>query len=435
MVHRLLLLLLCASPLFSAGGHGGHAPMAPFLLQFALILAAAKLGGEVFERIGQPAVLGELLAGVVIGNLHLAGVQLGRAISSSELIVLVGELGVILLLFEVGLESKLDDLTEVGISATVVATAGVIAPVALGYGVSKLFLPGEPWYAHLFAGATLAATSVGITARVLRDLGRTNTKEARIILGAAVVDDVLGLVILGVVSALVTSVALSGVAMVEAGPVLLIVGKAVVFLAGAIFIGRYTHVNLARFGNRFRTPGVALTVAACHCFVLSGLAALAGLAPIVGAFAAGLVLEETHYEGFFKRGELPIHQLVRPVATLFVPVFFVLMGMRVQLQAFTHTEVLGFAAALSAAAIVGKQVCGLCVFERGLNRLAIGVGMIPRGEVGLIFIGIGAGMTVAGKPVFPEGTVTALVVMVMVTTLLTPPLLRLAFLRNRSNQN
>jgi len=430
----LLLLLVFMVGLLSFGhaaaGHGsegGHASVYGVLFGLVIVLLAAKIGGELFETMHQPAVLGELIFGMVLGNLHLLGMTALDPFKSDEILTLFAEIGVILLLFEVGLESDLRALLAVGASATIVAVLGVLAPIGLGYAVSLWFLPESAWYVHLFVGATLAATSVGITARVLKDLQQMHTREARIILGAAVVDDVLGLIILAVVSGLITSIGSGASAEISLLPVLIIIGKALAFLAGAVFVGGWVAEKVLDIGAKSRVGGMAVVLSVCHCFSLAGLAELLGLAPIVGAFAAGLVLSEEHFKGFTKMQAHKFEEIVAPISSILVPVFFVLMGFKVDLQSFGDVSVLTFAAALSLAAILGKQICSLGVLEKGLNRLAIGVGMIPRGEVGLIFANIGAGLLVAGQPIFGTETFSAMVVMVMVTTLATPPLLKLLF--------
>ncbi len=395
------------------------------LLALIVIMLLAKVGAELFERLGQPAVLGELTVGILLSGVGLAGVAVVEGWKHSAGLHLVAEVGVILLLFEVGLESHLNELLEVGWSALLVAVVGVIAPVVLGYGVSAYFLAGEPWYVHLFVGGTLAATSVGITARVLKDLNKLDTKEARIILGAAVVDDVLGLIILAVISGLVTSVARGGGAGLSAGAILVIILKAVLFLSGAIFIGRLVHINAVRAGARFRVAGVPLVIAISFCFALAAAAGAMGLAPIIGAFAAGLVLEPSDYEVYRRRGEMPIESLIKPLSTILTPVFFVMMGLRVDLRAFISTETLAFAGVVTLVAILGKQACSLGVLEKDVRRVVVGVGMIPRGEVGLIFTGIGARLVAHGEPVFSANTVSAMVVMVVLTTLVTPPVLKI----------
>jgi len=398
------------------------------MIALGLIILVAKLGGELFGRLGQPPVLGELVAGVILGNVSLAGISVLEPLKTNLAVTAVAEIGVILLLFEVGLESDLGQMLEVGGSALLVACLGVMAPMLLGYFVSVAFLPDYGWQTHLFVGATLTATSVGITARVLKDLGRSDSAEARIILGAAVADDVIGLLVLAVVSGLVTAAAAGGFAF---APALWIVVKACLFLAAAVLAGRFLSQRMFLLAARLRVPGVLVALAICFCFLVAALAGWAGLAPIVGAFAAGVVLDPVHYRPFLERGERRVEELLFPITTLIAPVFFVLMGLRVELRSFASATVLGFAAVVTLAAVAGKQICGLGVLERGLNRIAVGVGMIPRGEVGLIFAGIGSTLLVGPRPVFSPTTYSALVAMVMVTTFMTPPLLKLAFGRKR----
>lgn len=387
-----------------------------------IMLAVAKLGGDLATRARQPAVLGELLAGVLLGNLGLVGLPALDAWKANPTLDVLAQIGVILLLFEVGLESTVRDMLKVGLSAVLVAMLGVVIPFALGWGVGGLLLPGELWYAHAFLGATLTATSVGITARVLQDLGKSTTPEARVILGAAVVDDVLGLVILAVLSGLIAA-ANAGTPM-AVGSVGLIVAKAILFLGGALALGQFVSPQLFGLASRLRGRGILLTTALIFCFALSALAAVIGLAPIVGAYAAGLILEDVHYRSLAERGERQLKELLQPIGTFLVPLFFVLMGMRVDLTAFGESGILALAALLTVAAIAGKQVCGLGAVGGRLDRLTIGIGMIPRGEVGLIFANIGLGLTVAGIPVVDRSAYSAIVIMVIVTTLVTPPALR-----------
>ncbi|MCI0363360.1 MAG: cation:proton antiporter, partial [Phycisphaerales bacterium] len=308
-----------------------------------------------------------------------------------------------------------------------VAVAGVVAPFFLGWGVAAYFLPGESLLTHIFIGATLCATSVGITARVLKDMGKLQTREARIILGAAVIDDVLGLLILAVVAGAIKA-AMAGSALSTAG-VMVIAVKAILFLVGAIAAGCYLVPHLFRRASRLETRGVLLALAVAFCFLLAWVASQVGLAPIVGAFAAGLVLDEAHFVLFRDRGEYRLDELLQPVSALLVPIFFVSMGLKVDLSAFARPELLGFATVLTLAAIIGKQVCSLAVIERPINRIAIGLGMIPRGEVGLIFAGIGATLTLpnlqgVSEPVIGSAAFGAVVIMVITTTLVTPPLLK-----------
>lgn len=395
----------------------------------ALIIVGAKLGGEALGRIGQPPVLGELLVGVLLGNLNLFGITILDPLRADTTLRVAAEIGAILLLFEVGVESDLLQLLAVGWSSLVVATFGVVAPLVLGYFVSAWLIPDASWLTHLFVGGTLTATSVGITARVLKDLRRADTKEARIILGAAVADDVIGLLVLAVVSGLVAA-ATSGKTSLQWTSTLWIVLKAVLFLTLAVIAGRFWSQRVFTYAVRLQVAGVLLGLCIAFCFVLAGIAAMVGLAPIVGAFAAGVVLEEVHYQPFLERGERRVQELLFPITTLAVPVFFVLMGLRVDLRSFASPAVLGFAALIALVAIIGKQVCGLGVLERGVDRLVIGVGMIPRGEVGLIFAGLGSTLVLAGKPVLSPTIFSAMVLVIMLTTFLTPPLLKIAFERH-----
>ncbi len=409
----------------------GHVLDPMVLLGLACILVVAKLGGELFERLGQPAVLGELVGGIIIGNLVLFGFIGAEGLKTNEVIGALAEIGVIILLFEVGLESDLKEMMEVGWSSLLVAILGVVAPFFLGWAVSAYFIPNESRLVHIFIGATLCATSVGITARVFKDLGKLATREARIILGAAVIDDVFGLMILAVVAGAIKASA-TGAAVSIMG-VGLIAAKALMFLIGAIALGHFVMPRLLRGAGRLETRGVLLTLAICFCLFLSWVAAKVELAPIVGAFAAGLVLDEVHYQPKGAKKERALEDLLHPVSTFLVPIFFVLMGMKVDLRFFgsggDRLNLLGFAVALTLAAILGKQVCAAGALERGANRLAIGIGMIPRGEVGLIFAGIGASLMLPNasginQPVIGPAVFGAVVIMVIITTLITPPALK-----------
>ncbi|MGH7529418.1 MAG: cation:proton antiporter [Gemmatimonadales bacterium] len=410
---------LAALPLAAAAG---GSDIAPVVLGLAVILVAAKLGGDLAVRAGQPAVLGELVVGVLLGNASLVGIGWFEPIAQDTTIVMLAELGVLILLFEVGLEATVGEMLKVGLPSLLVAVLGVVTPFALGWGVGVLMLPDASPYVHAFLGATLTATSVGITARVLQDLGRSRSPEARIILGAAVIDDVLGLIILAVVAGVIGA-ANAGTSL-SLGATGLVIVKAVVFLVGALVLGVLLTPKLFARAARLRGSGVLLTTALSFCFLLAYLASLVGLAPIVGAYAAGLILEDVHYRDFTGRGEHELEDLIRPVATVLVPVFFVLMGMRVELSAFAQSGVLGLAALLTLAAVIGKQACSLGAFRPGLDRLSIGIGMIPRGEVGLIFASIGMGLTIGGVPVVSPSLYSAIVIMVILTTMAAPPALK-----------
>ncbi len=393
--------------------------IAPVLIALVAILAAAKLGGAVAEHLGQPAVLGELLAGIAMAALPLAGVHGLEFVAHDHTVEALAELGVILLLFEVGLSTRLADLMRVGVSAFLVATVGVVVPMVLGWMVGKWLLPGSHPYVPVFLGATLCATSVGITARVLNDMRRVGTAEGQIILGAAVIDDVMGLLVLAVIVGMLGSGARESGTGLRIAVVTL---KAVGFLIGALVSGRMLAPRLFRLAARLRGRGVVFTSALITCFVLAWAADLAGLAPIVGAFAAGLVLEGVPFGELLPDGE-SIEHLLLPLSSVLVPIFFVHMGLMVNLRELAGGSVV-LALALTAAAVLGKQACALAVVTRGVDRFAVGLGMIPRGEVGLIFAGMGLTLKVDGVAVLGPGEFAAVVAMVMLTTLLTPPLLR-----------
>ena len=449
-VLRGLLIFLCLEGKYafaSAAESRGDA-IAPALLAIIAILVAAKLFGEISERCGLPSVFGELVGGIILGNLVLLNPAWGF-FEALRIIPVQGywpitvdslaRLGVIILLFEVGLQSTVKGMMKVGASSFIVAVLGVIAPLILGFGVSWFFIRNIPiglahivpagfslFYVHLFVGSVLCATSVGITARVFKDLGKLQMKEAQIILGAAVIDDVLGLIVLAVISGIVTS-AESGQP-VAFGTVSRLILMSILFLVGTLFAGVFLVPRIMKQLARLRTSGVVLVSSLVFAFLLAYLANLAGLAPIVGAFAAGLLLEEVHFRGF--REDVQIERLIRPVSTFLVPIFFVLMGIQVRLESFANPSIIGLAAGLTIAAILGKQICGLGIVEKNLDRLTIGIGMIPRGEVGLIFSSIGRSFKV-----IDDATFSAVVIMVIVTTLITPPLLNLTLRRKRKHQS
>jgi Kef-type K+ transport system membrane component KefB len=416
-----LLCALSALPAWASGGEHGD-PVASLVLSLALMLLFAKLGGDLAARVGQPSVLGEIAVGVLLGNIGRLGVPLIDSIREDATVDMLARLGVLVLLFEVGLESTVAQMLKVGLSSFLVACLGVAAPFALGWMVGAWFLPEADVYVHAFLGATLCATSVGITARVLKDLDSSRTNEARVILGAAVIDDVLGLVILAVVTGAITAADRGG--SLSYAQVGVLFGKATLFLTGSLALGVYLSPRLFSLASKLRARQVLLAVGLAFCFLLSWLANAIGLAPIVGAFAAGLILEDVHYRNFTGRGEHSLEEVIAPISAFLVPVFFVLMGMRADLRAFGQPGVLGFAVALCGAAIVGKQACSFGVVGRNVDRLTVGLGMIPRGEVGLIFANIGLSLSVRDEQIVDRATFSAVVVMVIVTTLVTPPLLK-----------
>ncbi|MDT7542176.1 MAG: hypothetical protein QOE33_2080 [Acidobacteriota bacterium] len=405
------------------------------LIGVAAMLVVAKLCGELFERMKQPAVLGELIGGMLLGALALAGVGAFETLKTETVVGALAEIGVIILLFEVGLESDLTEMLHVGLSSLLVAVAGTLASFALGYGAALLFLPDATMLTHLFVGAALTATSVGITARVLRDTGKLQTRTARIILGAAVIDDVIALVILAVMKGAVESAGAGEHLSVL--NVAIIATKAIAFLCGAVVVGKLVVPQLFRGAGKLEGRGVLMALAVSICFALAWAAAALGLAAIIGAFAAGLLLEEAHFEKLPHHTKHDLRELLAPVSQLLVPIFFVLVGLRVDLRVFASPSALAFALVLTLAAILGKQACALGVVTRSASRIAVGFGMLPRGEVELIYAGIGATLFLtnasgATEPVVSPTTYGAIVITVVLTTIATPPALKWAMARGDS---
>ena len=423
----LSIALLLPSTALAAGAD----PSLPLLFYLVFILLSAKLMGHIVALLGQPSVLGELCAGILLGNLGLLGFQGFEGIAANPYVDILARIGVIVLLFEVGLESTIRDILNVGPSSFLVAVLGVAAPFVLGWLVSVWLLPEASPYAHAFLGATLCATSVGITARVLQDIGRSREKEARIILGAAVIDDVLGLVILASVSGVILA-AEEGITP-GIWPQAAITLKAGGFLAGSLLLGAFFTPKIFATAARLRGPGVLVGVSLAFCFLLAFLAGEAGLAPIVGAFAAGLILEPIHFQFLGERNIHHLEEALRPLSEFLAPVFFVQMGAKVDLRVFASMDTLWLAFALTIAAIAGKQVCSLGIWGKGVNRWAVGFGMIPRGEVGLIFASIGATLVLGGERIIDATTYSAVIIMVLLTTLVAPPLLKWSLISRKGS--
>lgn len=425
----LLVSLLNFSSALAATEHVGGVntnPVIIVLLALAVVLLAAKIGGDMMVRLHQPEVLGELIVGMILGNLVLFGIDTFHFLRKDLVLEILSELGVILLLFEVGLHTTIPDMLRVGGSAFLVAVLGVITPFFLGWGVGAYFLPQADSLVHVYLGATLTATSVGITARVLIDLKRVTTDEAKIVLGAAVIDDVLGLMVLATVSGVIAAAEVGGG--VEIGAIARVLGLSLGFLLVAVTLGRMLVPFYFRLVSILRSEGILLATSLVMCFGFASLAGMAGLAPIVGAFTAGLILEPVHYQELSARhDDVSIEELISPLVNFLVPIFFVTMGSRVNLIDFTRGDILAFALVLTLVAIISKQVCGLGVLKPGVDRIAVGLGMIPRGEVGLIFASIGASLMLHGKPIIDSATYGAVVIMVVLTTLVTPPLIKWRF--------
>jgi Kef-type K+ transport system membrane component KefB len=423
-------------------GENSQLVLAGVLLSLIIIHLASKVGGEICVRLNLPPVLGELLGGVIVGISALrliifpdgeldasasliinilqntAGLAPEAAASvfdrQSEAISVMSEIGVIILLFEIGLESSLTELLKVGAQAAMVAVVGVAAPFAGGV-LGMIYIFHAPPIVAIFAAAALTATSIGITAKVLSQIGRINTPEGQIIIGAAILDDILGLIVLAVVSGL------GQTGKVDVGGIFYLIITASAFLVGSIFIGRALTPFLAKIVDTLQTRGQLIVVSLIFAFSLAYVATAIHLEGILGSFAAGLVLAET------EKREGIVNDLT-PLADAVVPIFFVVVGARTDLSVLNpidpvNREGLLIALFLVVVAVLGKVITGLVVFGKpGINRLAIGVGMIPRGEVGLIFVSVGA-----TSGILPPATQAGVVVMVIFTTFLAPPLLRLVF--------
>jgi Kef-type K+ transport system membrane component KefB/predicted amino acid-binding ACT domain protein len=374
------------------------------LLHVLIVLVAAKVAAEAAERLNVPAVVGEILAGVLIGPSVLGW------IGPDDVLRVLGQLGVILLLFEVGLEMDLAELMAVGRASVLVASTGVVVPMVLGFALMVAF--GHDANSALFVGAALTATSVGITARVFGDLKALASPEARTVLGAAVADDVMGLVILTVVVRIVSS------GTVSVSTVVGIVLVALAFLVVGGLVGLRLAPPLFGLVDRFsRASGTLVALALAFTLVFSKLAQGAKLAPIVGAFVAGLALSGSAQSERIRRE-------LTPVGHLFIPVFFLQIGIDARLSEFARPSVLALAGALLVAAVVGKLVSPLGAIGSPGDKLLIGIGMIPRGEVGLIFATLGLQNRILGQNLY-----ASILLVVLVTTLVTPPLLRWRLLR------
>ncbi len=459
---RVAWLLALASP--AAWAVGTHAdPVAPVILGVTTILFLAVLGRHLALWLGQPSVLGELVMGMLLGNIgywlqldflivlregpgifamiehSFEGVDMTRAardvlgaeagpvldilrgahgvvlLQMAHALDVMSRYGVIFLLFLVGLETSLDELRRVGGASLRVAVTGLLLPFALGFAALRVVLPDLSVNTDLFVAAALGATSVGITARVLRELGRQHSREAHIILGAAVIDDVLGLLLLTIVSGIVVS------GSVAPGELVTTVALAVGFIWAALRLGPLLVHGLVRLVRRLDEVEAKMLVSFLFVMLLSWAASLVGLATIVGAFAAGVILHEGYFDAWHTRDRRPIaiKELIQPLEVVMVPIFFVLMGIQVKLDTLAEPRTLLVALALTAAAIAGKLLSGLLAGLPGWRWLSVGLGMLPRGEVGLIFASIGSTLGVIDDALFG-----AVVLMVIVTTLLAPPLLK-----------
>ncbi|WP_058519948.1 cation:proton antiporter [Legionella tucsonensis] len=460
---------ICPALAFASTQPDHTDPVAFVLLGVTTIFFFAIIGRYTARRIHQPSVLGELVIGILIGNLFyyygfplaillregssifdavrqiLEGVPLNQAVTSvipnanyaqqvigalsgphgadflkiTYIVDTFSRYGVIFLLFMVGLESSVEEMKHTGRDSFFVALIGVVAPMLLGYGVAYVLIPNGSYQADLFIAATLSATSIGITARVLSEMKKLRTKEARTILGAAMLDDVLGLIILAVVSSLVISGA------VDIMVVLRIIVSAILFFAGTLFLGPIVLRKAIHF-FRFLEPWEAkLFISFLFIMTLSWLASVLQLATIIGAFTAGIILHDDYFDGLplSQHENRSIYHLLSPLESILAPMFFVVIGIQVKLESFYHWNVILLASGLIIAAVIGKLLSGYGA-RTSNDRLLIGIGMLPRGEVGLVFASIGRTLGVMSDDLF-----AAIVLMVMVTTFIAPLLLKARYAR------
>lgn len=391
-------------------------PLSSTLGLLALLWLAAKVGGEAANRMKIPAVAGELAVGLGLAGLHRQFAAFPD-VTANAAADLLANLGIVVLMFAVGLESTVPQMLRSGVASLRVALIGVAAPMALGLGGAVLLLPaGTPFAVSLFIGACLCATSIGISAQVLRSMNAAKTAEGRIIVGAAVMDDILGLLVLVLVSGLVAASDGGGLPW---GGLAHTLALALGFLAVALTLGRFATPHLFRLANRFRSEQMLLPISLGFAFLLAYLGNLAGLASIVGAYAAGLILEPAHVRVLEERELHSLEDLVHPLVSVLAPLFFVLMGAKVDVGALFQPKTLLFAFALATLGALGKWVAGYGA-GKGLRHSVIGWGMVPRGEVGLIFVAAGTQLMLNGSPLLSAPVQAAIVGAILLTTLAGP---------------
>jgi Kef-type K+ transport system membrane component KefB len=405
------------------------------LILLALLWLAAKLGGEVAVRLKLPAVAGQILIGVLLATLPaffsgLSGLPdyLGFLKSKEFLGFLdfahnpqanvLSYIGIVLLMFMVGLESSVPQMMKVGWASLRVAVVGVIGPMALGLLGAYLLLPkGTPYAVDLFIGACLCATSIGISASVLRERNASDSKEGRVVIGAAVIDDVLGLLVLVAVSGLAEASSRGG--HLPWGDLGRTLSLAFVFLALALTVGRWLSPRIFGLASRFRGEEILLPFALAFAFALAYLGSLVGLATIVGAYAAGLILEHKHVETLQTKERRSLEEMVHPVVAIFAPLFFVLTGASIDPSVLTHPSTLTMAGVLTVAGIFGKYISGYAA-GGGASVPVVGWGMVPRGEVGLIFVSVGRTIKINGEPLLSPEVQAGVLGAILLTTILGP---------------
>ncbi len=465
MKKLIIILVILSNIMFPISAYASeesfnHSKEFPLVFLFIVILLFfGRIGASLVERFHQSSVLGELLMGILLAALALFPCLHGiNNLSHNPLLVGIAEIGVLLLLFKTGIETNLHEMKRVGIRSLIVAIVGVILPFIGGYFFARMLMPDIDRNICLFLGATLTATSVGISTRIFKDFNILKTIEAKIVLGAAVIDDVLGLLILAIVSGIVSAGHVEIITVVALGT------KAFIFLAGSLFLGNLFATRLGAWTARIN-PGVdmKMALALVFCGVFSYTASsLAGLAPIIGAFAAGLILDPIHFKQFdppylatrlriwtnqlrvdgqtsvntinemdaraYRKEQMHVETLIESISNFFVPIFFVYTGLQVNLSAFSDIRTIGIALVITAIAVAGKLACGYAA-GKSVDRKLIGFGMVPRGEVGLIFLNVGKKMGVVNSQIFAIG-----VIMVILTTLGTPIILNMIISKRNASE-
>ena len=392
-------------------------PVATSLVLLAFVWMVAKGGGELAIRLRLPAVVGELLVGSAFGSLQ-RHYQVFPDVAGDPHLNYLASLGVVTLMFAVGLESTVPQMMRVGLVSLRVAVIGVVAPTLLGLGGASFLVPdGTPFPVVLFMGACLCATSIGISAQVLRERNLMGSSEGRVIVGAAVLDDVLGLLVLVVVSSLaVPSGSGRGVPWGTLSQTILL---ALGFLGMALSAGRFLTPHIFKLANRFRSEQLLLPLGLAFAFLLAWSGSRAGLAPIVGAYAAGLILEPAHIEDLERRERHTLEALVHPLVTILAPIFFVVTGARIDVSTLLQPHAMTLALVLAVMGTAGKLAAGLGG-SKNQNWQWIWWGMVPRGEVGLIFVATGAQLTVNGAPFLSPHLQASLVAAILMTTIAGP---------------
>lgn len=437
-------LALAAVSSFSVYASGSNEAFNISMLWIAILLLLAKFAGTV-ERIGLPAVLGELGIGIILGNLFYVGINVFEPVKQDSIIAFLAYMGVIILLFEAGLESNVKEMRKTGLKAIMVACAAAAIPFLVGlFIIGPVFLPQETFNTHLFIGAALTTSSVGIAATLFKQYNKMRTAEARIVLGAAVMDDILGMIILPIIISLITT------GSVTVGGVVWLAVRAIAFLFFSIYLGQLFSPQIGKFFSKVN-PGMGMkfTMALGIGLIFAYLSTLMEMAPIIGAFAAGLFLDPVHFKDFdepevakevkqvfnkkeydfqdnqrnaisyviSKHSDKHIEELLIPLSHFMIPLFFVTIGMKVDVRAMMDINNLIIAIGICCVAVVCRMLAALFAGKE-VNKLLVGVALVPNGEVGLVYLAIGDELGAINDVVF-----TKLLTVMVITTIVAPVVL------------